>query len=247
MKELLAITDLTEMWADQVCIAGVTRSLECIRPVTDSGVRLWSLYKNGKPIVYPGAKIWLNLSPAEILPPHIEDHEFDPDAIEYKDRFEGDHWETLLQKTCRESVQSIFDGNLKDRRVRPGAQTRSLGTVGDVKILALRADTRYEGRTILRMDFEDASGEIHQYFPINDLAFRGLYSQIRSSYEDGIMADTQAANTMSKKLLRADRVYLRIGLTRPTVIGSYPEACWVQITGIYTFPDYLDGRIWADF
>jgi len=27
----------------------------------------------------------------------------------------------------------------------------------------------------------------------------------------------------------------------------YPDRCYVQITGVYSFPDYLSGRCFADF
>ena len=69
MRELLAITDVTHMWEDVVCIAGVTQDFRCIRPVTDGGVRIWSLYKSRKPIIYPGSKVWMDFSEAEITPP----------------------------------------------------------------------------------------------------------------------------------------------------------------------------------
>jgi hypothetical protein len=44
-------------------------------------------------------------------------------------------------------------------------------------------------------------------------------------------------------------VYLRIGLAR----HWHPDheqpknRCYLQITGVYTFPDYLGGRCFADF
>lgn len=41
-----------------------------------------------------------------------------------------------------------------------------------------------------------------------------------------------------------DRIYIRLGLTRP---WGDPEVCWTQVTGIYTFPDYLEGKTFADF
>ena len=119
MRELIAITDVTEMWASQVCIAGVTQELDCIRPVVEGGVQVWDLIKGGQPIIFPGAKVWMDFSPAQIAPPHIEDQAFDPQTVEHKDAFEGKHWETLLRKTSHNSVQSIFDGNLKERRVAP--------------------------------------------------------------------------------------------------------------------------------
>ena len=243
MRELIAITDVTEMWASEVCIAGVTEELECIRPVVEGGVQIWDLYKEDNPIIFPGAKLWMDFSPTHITPPHIEDRAFDPRTIEYKDAFEGRHWETLLRKTSSKSVQSIFDDNLKERRVAPGTQTRSLGTIGSVTILDINVDTRYDRRTVLRIDFEDTSGEVHTRFPVNDLAFRGMFSQLTK--HAGTLS--QAADSLMSKLKQADRTYLRVGLARPTRIGRYPETCWVQVTGVYTFPDYLDGRNWSAF
>ena len=243
MRELIAITDVTEMWASQVCIAGITPKFECIRPIVEGGVQMWDLYQEDKPIIYPGAKVWMDFSPAQITPPHIEDRAFDPKTVEFKGAFEGQYWETLLKKTSRESVQAIFDGNLKERQVVPGTQTRSLGTVGGVTILNLDVDKRYDRRTVLRMDFRDASGEVHERFPVNDLAFRGMFSQLMEKHRNGV----RTANNLMSKLKKSARTYLRIGLARPTTIGDYPETCWVQVTGVYTFPDYLDGRNWSAF
>ena len=43
--------------------------------------------------------------------------------------------------------------------------------------------------------------------------------------------------------LREAEVYLRLGLAR-----AYPKnQCYLQVTGVYSFPDYLDGRNFADF
>ncbi len=252
MRELIAIMDATEMWASQVCIAGVTQELVCVRPVVEGGVQLWDLYQGDEPIIFPGAKVWMDFAPAEIMPPHIEDRTFDPKTTEFKDAFVGQHWETLLRKTSSESVQATFDGNLKERQIAPGTQTRSLGTIRDVTILNLDVDTRYDRRTVLRMEFRDASGEVHTRFPVNDLAFRGLFSQLLTHLSD--KSDNfdefdkfRAAESLKRKLERADRTYLRIGLARPTKIGDYPKTCWVQVTGVYTFPDYLDGRNWSAF
>ena len=242
MRELLAITDVTHMWEDVVCIAGVTQDSRCIRPVADGGVRIWTLYKSRKPIIYPGSKVWMDFSEAEINPPHIEDRTFDPMSVEHKDGFSQRHWETLLRKISYGSVQDVFDGNLKERRVQPGTDTRSLGTIKNVDVKDITAIRRYD-RTTLRMDFEDESGDLHQRFPVNDLAFRGLFSELTDRHIRG----KQAAETLLDRIRDADRVYLRVGLARPTEIGDYEKACWVQVTGVYTFPDYLEGRTWADF
>ena len=242
MRELLAITDVTLMWEDMVCIAGVTQDLRCIRPVADGGVRIWSLYKSKKPIIYPGSKVWMDFSESEISPPHIEDRTFDPLSVEHKDSFSQRHWETLLRKISFGSVQDVFDGNLKERRVQPGADTRSLGTIKNIDIQNISVERRYDRPTV-RMDFEDESGELHERFPVNDLAFRGLFDELAGQHT----SEQRAAETLLDRIRDADRVYLRVGLARPTEIGDYEKACWVQVTGVYTFPDYLEGRTWADF
>jgi hypothetical protein len=46
-------------------------------------------------------------------------------------------------------------------------------------------------------------------------------------------------------LLTSSQVYLRIGLARGW--EKYPERCYLQITGVYTFPDYAPERTFADF
>ncbi len=242
MRELLAITDVTNMWSDTVCIAGVTEKLECIRPVIDGGVGVWNLYKSGKPVIYPGAKVWMNLSTTDIVPPHIEDRTFELSSVEHKDDFEPRHWEKLLSMTSYQSVEEVFDGNLHERRVAPGADTRSLGTIKNVTVHDLQVESSHK-RVALRLDFEDESGTVYKRFPVNDLAFRGLFDQLSGQ---GLNRPAASRN-MLERIQDADRVYLRLGLTRPVAIGNYEEACWAQVTGIYTFPDYLGGKTWADF
>ena len=77
---------------------------------------------------------------------------------------------------CFESVAEIFDGHLADRKVPPGTNTRSLGTVADVRLNRLEVDDRYERRT-LRLDFEDPTGKAYTRLPVNDLAFLGFFKE----------------------------------------------------------------------
>ena len=129
-----------------------------------------------------------------------------------------------------------------DRRVRPGVQTRSLGTIGHVRIQSVSIDDSY-GRRQFRVDFEDPSGRYYERFPANDLAFRmALQKGI-----DVLGDEREAESAMYQALGSHERVYLRIGLARPQTFVGHPECCWTQVTGIYTFPDYLDGRTFADF
>ena len=239
----LVITDLTFMSADGVCIAGIDEQLTCVRPVVPHGIRRRQLFGSGRLIIFPRAKVAFDLSPAPIAPPHIEDQQFKPGSIAIQGVCSESEWEEVLRSICFPSVTGTFDGHVDGgRRVLPGAQTRSLGTISDVRVLNVRVDDSY-GRRQFRMDFEDASGKRYSRFPISDLAFRAYLQESIKRLGD----ERKAEDAAFEALLFSQRIYLRIGLARPEQLGNYPLACWTQINGIYTFPDYLGGKTFADF
>ncbi len=243
MRKRIVITDLTYMWEDQVCIAGADRDGLCIRPVLQDGVKRHHLFRDGRLQVYPRALVELELSPVELTPPHIEDMRFEPDSLTRVVDCNDSQWERVLNMTCFPSIEEMFDGYVEEgRRVKPGANTRSLGTIYGAQVLKIRIDDSY-GRRQLRMDFLDPSGKPYNRLPINDLAFRGYFHKTA----DELGGEAMAEGALQRAIDSADRVYLRIGLARPTQLGNYPEACWTQVTGVYTFPDYLEGKTFADF
>ena len=99
------------------------------------------------------------------------------------------------------------------------------------------------GRRQFRLHFKDATNKEYTRWPVNDLAFRAYLQKTMNSLGD----EREAEGAVLKALTSADRIYLRISLARPESPGDYPEACWAQVTGIYTFPDYLAGATFADF
>ena len=176
------------------------------------------------------------------MPPHIEDYYFDPEETSNIVTCNDVQWEKILKKNCFASIEEMFDGYLEgDRRVPPNAGTRSLGTLCDVSIVGVVVDNSH-GRQQFRIDFEESTGRPYKGFPVNDLAFR-VYLQ---KAIDTLHSEKNAESSVLQSLLSTERTYLRIGLARPRKMGNYPEACWTQVTGVYTFPDYLDGKTFAD-
>ena len=244
VKKRLVITDLTYMWDDEICIGGVDREGDCIRPITREGVRRGHILDDGELTAYPGALVEFDLTPVSVaMPPHIEDWYFEPSETRHIVDCTDAQWENILRRGCFGSVDEIFDGYLEgDRRVPVDADTRSLGTLCSPRATHVWVDDRY-GRRQFRLDFEDGSGKRYDGYPVNDLAFRTfLQDRIDALGDDG-----KASDAVLAALQNAERLYLRIGLARPRQMGSYPMACWTQVTGVYTFPDYLDGRTFADF
>ena len=175
VKKRLVITDLTYMWEDEVCFAGVDRDGNCIRPVTREGVKRNHLFVDDRLIIYPGALVEFDLTPVSILiPPHIEDQYFDPDSTANIVDCTDSQWESILKKGCFSSLDEMFDGNIEgDRRVAPDSDTRSLGTLCGPRINNVWIDESY-GRLQFRLDFEDGEGGRHGGYPVNDLAFRTI-------------------------------------------------------------------------
>ena len=239
MRKKLVITDVTRMQGDKVCIAGIEGNGNCVRPTTFGDVRKRHLFTGDRLIIKPSAKIEFDLAPTQTTPPHIEDEAFKPSSIVARGVCSEEEWERILRGTCFPSVADIFDGHLEGgRRVSPGTETRSLGTISDIRIL--NADVNPWGKFCL--GFVDASGKAYLDLPVNDLSFQAYFRNSISS-----LGSLRASKAVSQALCLTERIYLRIGLARPIQLGNYPKACWTQVTGIYTFPDYLGGKTFADF
>lgn len=242
MRKTLVVTDVTRMGGDRVCVAGIDERGNCVRPVTPGDVREHHLYQGQQVVIHPKAKVEFELSSANIDPPHIEDEQFTPNAIVRKGICSDEEWGAILEGSCFPGVSDVFGGHLLEGRyVLPEARTRSLGTIRDVRINYVAIETYYEKRR-LRLDFTDQRNQRYSRLPINDLTFRAY---VQSSITK--VGNLKTENVAQQALLGADRIYLRIGLARPWSRQGSPRACWTQVTGIYTFPDYLEGKTFADF
>lgn len=147
-------------------------------------------------------------------------------------------WEDLYCQGVVEMSDGYLEGGM---RVPPETPTRSLGTIANVQVLHLYVDDSYERRQF-RMDFVDDTGTEYRRFPINDLA-HGTALQRKIEALD----ESRAERVALRAIRLTERVYLRIGLARPEELGDYPAMCWTQVTRVHTFPDYLDGKTFADF
>lgn len=243
-RKTLLITDVTKMHGDRVCIAGLDEAGVCIRPVfpRPEHVRIHHLYHEHKIIVRARAKVTFKLSRCPVEPPHGEDWLISPAPLVLVGTCAGPDWEATLRQGAFESAESIFEGHLREGRwVLPGAPTRSLGTLADARIDQVALVER-ESKLEYRLSFADAAGTRYRSVAVTDLTFRAFAdSEVKT--EGGF---PMAARNITRWLQKR-RVYLRIGLTRPFAPAGAMPVCWMQVTAIYTFPDYLGGRSFADF
>lgn len=226
-----------------VCVVGVNEQGRTIRPVHARGFLKEYLFGWFRLKVFPRAVVEFEFIEEKPQPPHIEDMVFKPGYIKFKGISDDIGWESTLLTTSFDAVDKIFEGNLKyDKWVPPGANTRSIatltGSIGHSFIIE-------QGRAFKpRMRFQDASGNEYN-LPVNDLAIRKLCSSKVVNNGESVAA---VADELNKNIKEAQKIYLRIGLTRPYKHSDAEiEHCYPQITGIHTFPDHLRGKTFANF
>jgi len=247
MKKRLIISELTRMAPPRVCIAGwAADTWECIRPVLPPpGIDEGFLLQEGRFIIKPFAEVEFDFKSKKLSrPPHTEDWNLDP---RYKPKLvrvlSVEEKRGVLQNLLDENVGSIFGAKIHEGRyVKVGEGSRSLGTIVPRQILLVRYEqSRYEqNKWRYQIEFCDERGEQFD-LPVTDLAFRTFCDTRRTRYG-------QSGNRIGgwlTRYLHENETFLRIGLARE--LGEKkPGCCYLQITGVYTFPDYLKGKTYLE-
>jgi hypothetical protein len=252
MKEKVIITDVTRMKEPRVCVAGyLERSCECVRPIFSrfGPTEEW-LSVEGQVVIRPFAIVELDLRQKKDSPPHTEDWIVDSSYRASRGMLTPSEQDTFLTKIEDRSVGTTFGTKINRETgfehlsgyVKVGEGKRSLGTIRPKMLSQVfyREKREREDKLDYRIAFTDQTGEEYR-LAVTDLAFR-RYLDHMSLRESKSLEKTAQLMTAT---LRESRMFLRIGLARPW--NDYPDRCYLQITGVYSFPDYLDGRCFADF
>ncbi len=253
MWQEIIITDVTRMKEDRVCVAGVDKKGNCLRPLLPypDQLREHHLYDDeGKVVIRPRAVVNMFLSPeAAPKPPHTEDHHWPTtNQVEYLRQPDDNIWKLVLQRTASQSVTDIFKTHVrKNKYVAPGDGEYSLGTIKPASINKLgyyRPEFDGVETDKFTLNFSDASGEVYNQIPVTDLSLRYYITYLRVH---GNMRPPRIRDLLERKWESAE-VWLRLGLTRPYQKSEDAQKwCYLQVTGVYTFPDYLQGKCFADF
>ncbi len=247
MRQTIVITDLTQMpgpGGSQVCVVGVTETGECIRPVCEGGFQKRYLYVGNTVAIRPRARIEFGFTEANIEPPHIEDRTFTPSSIVNHGLCNDAEWENVLRSSSYVRVADIYDGFLQDGNwVQPGSRTRSIATLSQATVASVQLP-EWEGKLRYRLSFRDITKNLFDR-PVSDLVFRELsYKKVKRDGHPRSAVSSELTNILKS----AEHIYLRLGLARPFRVSASSELrCYLQITGVYTFPDYLKGKSFADF
>ncbi len=230
MEKRLIITDLTRMKENRVCIFGIDEHNRGIRPDMYSSISEEYAIENN---IKPFNEIEFNLTPSPNLkPPHTEDwlvDEYYPP--EFIRTLSDEERRELLEHILCPSIEDIFGAEIHEHQyLNEGEGSRSLGTIKVMEIVFVEHSPKKGGKFNYRITFQDQSGAEYN-LPVTDLAFRYCCGNMRKE-----KIDTNAIGFQLKCTFETSLVFLRIGLTR-----LFKNRHYIQITGVYTFPDYLEG------
>lgn len=237
METTLLITEVTTMRDGRVCIAGIDRNYTALRPVLHHHIYKRHLYLSNGHAIYPRAVLSLDLTPVEDVDrPHLEDCLWNLDEpTTFLRETSPESWKNVLAHTAYTQVEELFGTEIqRGENIPAGSGLRSLGTLIPERITNLWHKSHDQRQYQYRLVFFDGTGQQFD-IPINDLTLQAYIQRLRHNsfkmdYIETLLVD---------RFNRGD-VYLRLGLTRP-----WNGWCWLQVTGIYTFPDYLAGKNFA--
>jgi hypothetical protein len=248
MIQSVVITDVTRMEAPRVCVAGYAYDGggpgRCIRPEHRYGDLTEPWLGRRRPVVQPFAVVDLDLVEARPDRPHTEDWLIEDGYLEVARVLQPTERRLLLQNLDDSAVENIFGTEIVEQMgwwVAKGTGDRSLGTIEPDRIWEVfySYDDR-KNKWDYRIAFRDKAGKRYK-LAVTDLAFR-YYLDDRRVREH--VAPTIAAQQLTQFFRTCTALHLRIGLTRGPRFS--PDRCYLQITGVYSFPDYLQGKCFAD-
>lgn len=239
IKTTFLVTEVTHMHKNHVCLLGVDKDFKAIRPeLTDRIHENHLILPTG--IIRPRAVLNIYFSPhPKIEPPHIEDMTWHIDQeTEFLRLTDEAKWRNALNQTRFKTVKDIFGAMIHhNRSITHKHGLRSVGTIHMKSLVYFRYSRNDNyGREGYRLGFMDESGEEYAEMMITDLTFRYHFHHLLKTMSIA-EASTWVEHTLSKT-----ECYLRIGLTR-----EWSGSHWLQVNGIYTFPDYAKGMCFMDY
>ncbi len=233
----IVVTDLTRFHnGDIVCLAGINpESGECIRPMRDNNGRLdyfsFDSIKNSR--VIPGSIIEGDFRPCKNPePPHTEDHRA-IGKVSVAGSATGAEFERILSESAYESIAGGFQSNPDGRLFRQAQYPKK-----SIITLALR-DPAHQfkltvsgnfGKTTFKAHIIDGAGLRVGWVPVTDLGFFVHLNEI--------IDDDPDLEKLNNFLWTQKTLFLRIGLGRPWGPSAEKFGCWLQLNGVYSFPNF---------
>jgi hypothetical protein len=233
MKKIIFITGLTRMYDGFVCISGIDlQTKKFVRPIIHyqerPGIKKAFLFDDQQLIIKPLVNIELDFLRAEPKSEfHTEDWEINPSVkpklVSIPTDFEK---KEILDKHLDKSLdEALYE------------QSRSLIIVKPKQTPLIDLSLR-ENRLKSHLTFKDLSGSLQRHLPVTDANWLAISCWMWRKH----CGNKKSAENNLRSFLDNTDIYLRIGITR-----EYKGQKWKQVSGIFSFPDWLMGNSFVDY
>jgi hypothetical protein len=225
------VTDLTRFKKGNpnVCLAGIDpKTRQCVRPYP-----YVSMTEYQRLNIVPGVILdWELINPSAVIKPHVEDMDYIklPTVV---GPCTSTAFEDILTVTLSSSIKKGFDNKVPDTsKVIPAVDPpgRSIITLKvspkQIKIARDKFD-----KEKIKLHFDDNDGTNYPFLPITDLGFYNLAIARQS--------EVTYTDLLNEFIWGQKLVFLRIGLSRKFDHMDGRSGYWLQINGIYTFPEFM--------
>lgn len=224
----IIITDLTRFSnPDIVCIAGICpKTNQCIRPLPYLEKSICKQLN-----IWPGAIIDGDFVPKQhCVAPHTEDYDYE--NLNYCGDCSSEDFRNILKRSEVASIQCGFSVQLDN-----GQKHIPINVKPNVSIITISLNPQnleivkdlYKPNK-LKVLFTDNDGQSYRYLGLTDLGFF-LYAQKHS-----ISGEILKLNAF---IHAQEQLFIRVGLSREYTAPDGRRGYWLQVNGIYTFPNYI--------
>lgn len=184
--------------------------------------------------IHPGGVLEGNFKLTSAAIPHIEDASYDSGELSFLGPCSSVAFRRVLEGTQYPSLSDGFGVDVKSREKCLPVESRPKRSLITIKInpmsFSVVQDSYNPER--LKAHFSDGTGTELAFVSVTD---RGFYDYAQSHRND------QRAFVEMQRFLHCQKeLYLRIGLSRAFHSMDGRHGYWIQLNGIYTFPDKLE-------
>jgi len=222
----IIITDLTRFSNEEiVCVAGINpETNRCIRPMPYLQTATCQKYK-----ILPGAIIEGDFSPASCTAPHIEDCNYQ--NLKLLGSCNSEQFKSILVSSSASSVEEGFGVSLALGQKHIPDDNSPAKSIITLQLLpqnfAIMIDKFQAGK--LRVTFSDSKGKLFKFLSLTDLGFFEYYTRNMS---EEIIAE------LNDFIHSQQSLFIRLGLSRSHQANDGRSGFWMQVNGIYTFPEF---------
>lgn len=229
MEKTIIVTDLTRFSnRETVCTAGIDiDTFQCIRPMPYLKTQRCRELR-----LLPGAILKGEFSATTTELPHSEDMVYT--KLKYVGPATSEQFRSVLVGSLQPSIEAGFGTELPWKQKHIAADSPPSHSIITISVAPnnIRIVRDQFNPEKIKLHLTDNVGKDFSFLAITDLGFHA-YAQATAGTEGSL-------DSVNEFIHSQEEVFLRVGLARRHQSPDGRDGFWLQVNGIYTFPNFLE-------